>query len=65
MISIYGGFLLALPIILWQVWAFFAPAIDERQQNRRIRAFVGFAALLARRRDRFGYFVTCRRPSTS
>lgn len=56
-ISIFGGFLLALPIILWQVWSFFAPAIDEGQ-NRRIRIFVAFASLLLAGGLFFGYFVT-------
>jgi sec-independent protein translocase protein TatC len=56
-ISIFGGFLLALPIILWQVWSFFAPAIDEGQ-NRRIRIFVAFASLLLVGGLFFGYFVT-------
>ena len=26
---IYFGFVLALPIIFWQVWAFFVPAVDQ------------------------------------
>ena len=56
-ISMFGGFLLALPIILWQVWSFFAPAIDEGQ-NRRIRIFVAFASLLLVGGIFFGYFVT-------
>ena len=56
-ISMFGGFLLALPIILWQVWSFFAPAIDEGQ-NRRIRIFVAFASALLVGGIFFGYFVT-------
>ncbi len=28
-VSIYFGFVLALPIIFWQVWAFFIPAVDR------------------------------------
>jgi Sec-independent protein secretion pathway component TatC len=31
-------FLLALPIVLWQLWAFFAPALDPRTQH----GIVGF-----------------------
>jgi sec-independent protein translocase protein TatC len=27
-LSIYAGFLLARPIIIWQAWAFFLPAFD-------------------------------------
>jgi sec-independent protein translocase protein TatC len=56
-ISMFGGLLLALPIILWQLWSFFAPAIDDRQ-NQRIRVFVFFAALLLGGGIFFGYFVT-------
>jgi sec-independent protein translocase protein TatC len=56
-ISMFGGFLLALPIILWQLWSFFAPAIDDRQ-NQRIRVFVFLAAGLLAGGIVFGYFVT-------
>src|SRR5262245_26594308 len=45
MVSIYAGFLLALPIILWQVWSFFAPAIREHTQ-RTVALFVVMAAVL-------------------
>src|SRR5665213_2849287 len=27
-ISLYAGFLLALPVVLYQAWSFFAPAFD-------------------------------------
>jgi sec-independent protein translocase protein TatC len=56
-ISMFGGLLLAAPVILWQLWSFFAPAIDD-QQNRRIRLFVLFAAALLVSGIFFGYFVT-------
>jgi sec-independent protein translocase protein TatC len=56
-ISFFGAFLIALPIILWQLWSFFAPAIDDNQ-NRRIRVFVVFAAALLVGGILFGYFVT-------
>ena len=41
-VSIYAGFLLALPIILWQVWSFLAPAFAENMQ-RSLAALVAFA----------------------
>jgi sec-independent protein translocase protein TatC len=44
-VSVAGGFALALPIILWQVWAFFAPAMNPRTQ-RSIAGFVIFAGAL-------------------
>jgi sec-independent protein translocase protein TatC len=44
-VSFVAGFLLALPIVLWQLWSFFAPALDPRMQ-RGIAGFAGFAAAL-------------------
>src|SRR6478609_3793411 len=38
-LSLYAGFLLALPVIIWQAWAFFLPAFD-RQHERMLRMFV-------------------------
>lgn len=55
-VSVYAGFLLALPIILWQVWAFFAPAFDAGSEHRVLGLVVAATALgltgLA-----FGYFI--------
>lgn len=56
MVSIYAGFLLALPIILWQVWAFFAPAVQEHTQ-RVVVGFVLMAAVLLAVGIGFGYWV--------
>jgi sec-independent protein translocase protein TatC len=44
-LSIVAGLLLALPIVLWQLWAFFAPALDPGTQ-RSISGFVFFAGAL-------------------
>lgn len=55
-ISLYGGFLLALPVVLYQVWAFFAPAFDVATQ-RVVVALSAFAAFLAAGGLTFGYFV--------
>jgi len=55
-ISLYAGFLLALPVILWQGWAFFAPAVEEANQ-RRIVGFVLLATGLLVAGIVFGYFV--------
>jgi sec-independent protein translocase protein TatC len=55
-ISIYAGFILALPIILWQVWSFLAPAFGEKVQ-RSIAGLVGFATALAAGGIAFAYFV--------
>src|SRR2546423_15248929 len=32
-ISLYAGFLLALPVMLWQGWSFLAPALEEAPQR--------------------------------
>jgi sec-independent protein translocase protein TatC len=55
-ISLYAGFLLALPVILWQLWAFLAPAV-EQQSQRRVLYFVFLATALLVSGIVFGYFV--------
>jgi sec-independent protein translocase protein TatC len=55
-LCIWGALLLALPILLWQLWSFLAPAIDEFQQ-RRIVGLVVFASGLLVAGIVFGYFV--------
>ena len=55
-ISLFGGLILAAPVILWQFWGFFAPAVDQAQE-RRVRYFVLFAAVLLASGIVFGYFV--------
>lgn len=44
-VSIVAGFLLALPVVLWQLWAFVAPALDPKTQQG-IAGFVVFAGIL-------------------
>jgi sec-independent protein translocase protein TatC len=55
-VSLYAGFVLALPVILWQVWAFFAPAFDP-SITRRTRGLATFATALGAAGLAFGYFV--------
>jgi sec-independent protein translocase protein TatC len=55
-ISLYAGLLLALPVILWQAWAFLAPAMEETYQ-RRVVLFVFLATALLATGIVFGYFV--------
>jgi sec-independent protein translocase protein TatC len=55
-VSLWVGFLVALPIIIWQIWAFLAPAFHERHQRGMVW-LVFFAALLAAGGVAFGYFV--------
>jgi len=56
MISFYAALLIALPIVFWQVWAFLAPAFDERYQ-RSVGILVVFAAALSVAGIAFGYFI--------
>jgi sec-independent protein translocase protein TatC len=55
-ISLWVGFGAAFPIILWQLWGFLAPAVEERTQ-RVVAAFVAFASLLLVAGVAFGYYV--------
>jgi sec-independent protein translocase protein TatC len=55
-VSVYGGFVLASPVILWQLWGFFAPAFD-RSLERTMVGLVAAAALLAAGGIAFGYEI--------
>lgn len=55
-LSVYAGFLLALPVIIWQAWAFFLPAFDDRHE-RLLAIFVVIATALLAVGVLFGYFL--------
>lgn len=55
-VSVMAGLLMALPILLWQIWAFFIPAFD-RSHERLLKAFVLLASVLLLSGVAFGYFV--------
>jgi sec-independent protein translocase protein TatC len=55
-VSIYAGFLLALPVILWQLWSFLAPAFEPTTEKRVLR-LVSFASALGAAGLSFGYFI--------
>ena len=55
-VSIWAGVLVALPIWLWQIWAFLIPAFD-RAHATMLRAFVFLSSLLLVAGVVFGYFV--------
>ena len=55
-LCLMGSLVLTLPVLLWQLWAFLAPAVDAKQE-RRVRYFVLFAAVLLVGGMVFGYFV--------
>jgi sec-independent protein translocase protein TatC len=55
-VSFYAGFMLALPVILWQLWAFFAPAFDSSSE-RKMLGLVGCAVALGAAGLAFGYWI--------
>jgi sec-independent protein translocase protein TatC len=55
-VSLYAGVVLASPVILWQVWAFFAPAFEPTAE-RTILALAAFAATLGAAGISFGYWI--------
>jgi sec-independent protein translocase protein TatC len=55
-VSLAAGFLLAMPVILWQVWSFLAPAVAEHSQ-RVVAVFVLVATVLLGAGLAFGYWV--------
>jgi sec-independent protein translocase protein TatC len=55
-VSVYAGFLLALPVILWQLWSFLAPAF-ERSAERSVLGLVSFATALGAAGLAFGYWI--------
>jgi sec-independent protein translocase protein TatC len=55
-VSLWAAFLLALPIVFWQTWAFLAPAFEEHRQ-RSMAVLVGFATVLGLGGVAFGYWV--------
>jgi sec-independent protein translocase protein TatC len=56
MVSFYAAALIVLPIVFWQVWAFLAPAFEERYQ-RSMATLVAFATALALGGVAFGYWL--------
>ena len=56
MIAFWASFVLSLPIIIWQIWGFFAPAFQKHTQ-RVVAAFSVFSAAMLAGGILFGYFV--------
>jgi len=55
-VSLYAGFVLALPVVIWQVWLFFAPALDPAAE-RKVLGLAACAVLLGAAGVAFGYWV--------
>ena len=60
-VSVYAGFLLALPVILWQFWSFFAPAFDPSTE-RSVLGLVAFASALGTASSRLATGSSSRAP---
>jgi sec-independent protein translocase protein TatC len=55
-VSVYAGILLAVPVVLWQLWSFLAPALDPAAE-RRILLLATFGLVLAAAGLAFGYGI--------
>jgi sec-independent protein translocase protein TatC len=55
-VSIYFGLLLALPVLLWQLWAFVMPALYENEK-KKVLPYVLFTTVLFVCGVLFGYYV--------
>ncbi len=55
-LSLYAGFIVAIPVILWQGWAFFSPALDPAHV-RMVRLFTLLAVVLLVAGLLFGYYL--------
>jgi sec-independent protein translocase protein TatC len=55
-VSLIAGLALALPVVLWQLWSFLAPAMEEHTQ-RIVAVFVLFATILFIVGVAFAYYV--------
>ncbi len=55
-VSLMAGFALALPVVLWQLWSFLAPAVEQHAE-RMVLTFVLFATVLLAAGVAFGYWI--------
>lgn len=56
MVCVYAGLVLSLPVVLWQLWSFFAPAFDPGAE-RRILVLVACSVALGAAGVAFGYEI--------
>jgi sec-independent protein translocase protein TatC len=55
-VSLYAGFVISLPVILWQIWSFFAPAFDPTVERKVLGLFAS-AVVLGGAGIAFGYWI--------
>jgi sec-independent protein translocase protein TatC len=46
-ISVYGGLILALPVIMWQIWRFVAPALHRKEKKYAVGFVMSSVVLFA------------------
>jgi sec-independent protein translocase protein TatC len=56
MVCLYAGLVLSLPVVLWQLWSFFAPAMEPAAE-RKMLGLVVFSVALGAAGVAFGYDV--------
>ncbi len=44
-IAVYGGLILALPVVLWQIWRFIVPALHDRERRYAV-PFIASSVIL-------------------
>ena len=55
-VSVYAAIVISSPVILWQLWSFFAPAFDPNAE-RKVIALVAAAVALGAAGLAFGYLI--------
>jgi sec-independent protein translocase protein TatC len=55
-LALFGGFVLASPVVLWQLWAFVSPALSRREK-RYVIPVVGALTVLFLAGIAFGYWA--------
>jgi sec-independent protein translocase protein TatC len=55
-VSLYAGLTVSSPVVVWQIWSFFAPAFGPSAE-RKMLLLVGFAVGLAAAGLAFGYWI--------
>ncbi len=63
-ISVVTGIILAMPVILWQIWAFVSPGLTAAEQ-RTVRPWIPLALRVLRPRRGAGVHRSCRSRSAS
>ncbi|TDA68738.1 MAG: twin-arginine translocase subunit TatC [Clostridia bacterium] len=58
-LAFFAGFILALPVILWQVWGFIVPALQP-EERRKVRLIVPLSVVLFLAGAAFAYFAVFR-----